>query len=209
MNFQKILVLAPHTDDGAIGAGGLIRKLTGQNCTVHYAAFSSCEESIPDGLPKNILATEVLDATAELGIPAKNVSVFRFEVRRFPEFRQEILDEMIKLQRAIEPDLVIMPSKFDSHQDHEVICQEGTRAFKNSTMIGYEIPWNNVSFEANLLVPLDEGQVKAKVKAFSMYKSQAFRNYRPEDLETLAMSRGLQIKKKYAEAYNIIRWLWH
>ncbi|MDY7036483.1 MAG: hypothetical protein SV375_10045 [Thermodesulfobacteriota bacterium] len=49
INKEKILVLAPHTDDGEFGCGGSIAKFIEQRAEVYYAAFSLCEESIPDG----------------------------------------------------------------------------------------------------------------------------------------------------------------
>ena len=78
--FRRVLVLAPHTDDGEIGAGGLISKLTDTGAVVHYAAFSICEESVPEGFPKDILSKEVLAATSVLGISEENVFISRFKV---------------------------------------------------------------------------------------------------------------------------------
>ena len=40
-----------------------------------------------------------------------------------------------------------MPSLGDIHQDHETIAREGSRAFKRTTLLGYEIPWNCFSFQ--------------------------------------------------------------
>ena len=67
-NCKNILVLAPHTDDGELGAGGTINKLIENGANVYYAAFSTAEESVPDGWPKDILKTEVKKATQKLGI---------------------------------------------------------------------------------------------------------------------------------------------
>ena len=36
-----------------------------------------------------------------------------------------------------------MPTLKDIHQDHETISKEGLRAFKNTTILGYELIWNN------------------------------------------------------------------
>lgn len=66
--FQKVLVLAPHTDDGELGCGGTIHRLIQLGKEVHYVAFSTCEESVPEGFPKDILTKEVKAATASLGI---------------------------------------------------------------------------------------------------------------------------------------------
>jgi N-acetylglucosamine malate deacetylase 1 len=208
MNFKRALVLAPHTDDGEIGAGGLISKLVEMGTEVYYSAFSICEESVPEELPKDILAKEVMEATAQLGILSENVFIQRFQVRLFTVHRQRILDSMINLRKEISPDLVIMPSKYDCHQDHITIHEEGVRAFRAETMLGYEIPWNNTQFEANLIVELQKRHIDAKMRAFEMYKSQAFRPYGSDDLKILSQARGLQIKTNYAEAYNVIRWLW-
>ena len=65
--YKNVLVLAPHTDDGELGAGGTITKLLEHDAKVTYVAFSTAEESVPDGLPKDILKTEVKNATGTLG----------------------------------------------------------------------------------------------------------------------------------------------
>jgi len=67
-NFKTVYVLAPHTDDGELGAGGTISKLIENGADVFYFAFSTAETSVPDGFPKDILKTEVINATQKLGI---------------------------------------------------------------------------------------------------------------------------------------------
>ena len=54
-NYSKILVLAPHTDDGEFGCGGTIARLVDTGASVTYVAFSSAEESVPEGMDKDIL----------------------------------------------------------------------------------------------------------------------------------------------------------
>ena len=60
---QRILILAPHTDDGELGCGGAINKFIEEGHEVYYAAFSACEISVPKHLPSNILIEEVKKAT--------------------------------------------------------------------------------------------------------------------------------------------------
>lgn len=67
-NFKNVLVLAPHTDDGEFGAGGTIARLLAEGSNVYYAAFSTAKESVPEGMPENILEIEVKEATKRLGI---------------------------------------------------------------------------------------------------------------------------------------------
>ena len=39
--FKNVYVLAPHTDDGELGAGGTIAKLIELGANVYYFAFST------------------------------------------------------------------------------------------------------------------------------------------------------------------------
>ncbi len=205
---KKILILSPHTDDGEIGCGATIAKLIKQKKEVFYAAFSIAEESVPDGFPKNILETEVKSATHVLGIKSGNLFIKKFKVRHFPQFRQNILEELVILNKEIKPDLVFMPSSFDVHQDHKTIYEEGTRAFKNTSVLGYEFMWNNYSFGSTLFSIVNEKDIDLKIAALDEYKSQYKRLYTKEKLIMgHANFRGLQISEEYAEAFEVIRWI--
>ena len=54
-SYNNILVLAPHTDDGELGLGGTISKLIELGKKVTYVAFSTAQQSVPEGFPKDIL----------------------------------------------------------------------------------------------------------------------------------------------------------
>src|SRR5687768_15598441 len=110
---RRILVLAPHTDDGEFGAGASIARWTNSGRDVHYVAFSSCGQSVPDGLPPDVLVHELRGATKVLGIAPSNVRCLDFEVRKFATDRQNILETMVKLNKELEPDLVLMPTLDD------------------------------------------------------------------------------------------------
>ena len=207
--FNRLLVLAPHTDDGEIGAGGLISKLNRAGIEKLYIAFSTCAESVPKEFPSDILAQEVKDATKCLGFTSAELSVLDFPVRHFPRFRQEILEVMVSIKKEYEPDLVLVPASYDVHQDHQVINEEAVRAFRSGTLLGYELPWNCLEFRSDLVVELSEEDLDNKLRAFACYKSQAFRNYGSGHfLATLAALRGSQVGVKRAESFEVIRWTW-
>ena len=206
--FKNVLVLAPHTDDGELGAGGTISKLIEEGANVYYVAFSAAEESVPKEFDKNILRVEVLNATEKLGINKKNVTVYKYKVRNLNYARQDILDDLINLRREIKPDLVLMPSLNDVHQDHSAVAQEGLRAFKNTTVLGYELIWNNLTFNTTAFVKLDKKNVQSKCDALKEYKSQGKRDYMSEEfIFSLAKTRGVQIGSEYAESFEVIRWV--
>jgi hypothetical protein len=96
----------------------------------------------------------------------------------------------------------------DVHQDHATIAKEGLRAFKNSTILGYELIWNNLTFNTTSFVNLDERHIQKKCDALKEYKSQAKRNYMSEDfIFSLAKIRGVQIGSKYSESFEVVRWV--
>jgi LmbE family N-acetylglucosaminyl deacetylase len=205
--FSRVLVLAPHTDDGELGAGGLISKLNRAGVAVNYVAFSAAEESVPQGLAKDVLRGEVIAATRELGVPEENVRCLHYPVRKFGYSRQEILEDMVAIRKQLDPDLVLIPSLRDIHQDHGVVANEGLRAFKRSCVLAYELPWNNLDFSATCFVSLEEGDVDRKVAALGQYVSQAGRDYMSAQyIRSQAVFRGVQVGKSFAEAYEVLRW---
>ena len=135
-----------------------------------------------------------------------NLIIYNYEVRRLNYHRQEILEQLIKLRAELKPDLVLVPSYNDIHQDHSTIAHEGVRAFKNINILGYELIWNNLRFETALFVKLDHENVELKCKALQQYVSQQGKDYMSaEFIEALARTRGVQIGCKYAEAFDAIR----
>lgn len=205
-NPKKILVLAPHTDDGELGCGGTIAKYCREGMEVYYAAFCLCAKSLPANLPADTLEQECKAATAMLGIKPENLILFNYEVRELPAARQPVLEELVALQKKINPDLVFLPAAADVHQDHQVIHQEGLRAFKHASLAGYELPWNNFSFTTSYFNRLSEADLVAKTNALKAYRSQAHRNYMQEEFtRSLAKVRGVQCNSDYAEAFELYR----
>ena len=205
--FNRILVLGPHTDDGEFGCGGTIARFVEDKKDVFYATFSCAEESVPEGLPKDILLTEVKNSSAVLGIRESNLLIYRYPVRKFAQYRQEILDDLVNLNRELKPELVLMPAQFDLHQDHLTIANEGIRAFKFSSMLGYEMPWNNISFTHNCFVSLEDKHIEKKLESVKCYRSQTGRKYaNPDFIRGQAITRGVQCGVTLAEAFNVKRW---
>lgn len=205
---KRVLILAPHTDDAEFGCGGTIAKLVENGNEVYCAAFSACSQSVLPQFPPDILITEVKAASACLGIKDENLFLFDYEVRTFNYKRQEILDTIIKLKSQLNPDVVFIPSLNDIHQDHSTISNEAFRAFKFSSILCYELPWNNLSFSTSCFMEIEEKHLNLKMKALKEYRSQAHRPYANEEfVKSLAKVRGVQINKAYAECFEILRWI--
>lgn len=209
LTFDRILVLSPHPDDAELGAGGTIARFIEEGKEVYYVAFSSCEKSIPQGLPGNALTVECQNSTKLLGISPDKLILLDYEVRTFPAYRQQILENLVEFNEKVKPDLVLVPSSSDTHQDHQTIYNEALRAFKKTSSIwGYEHPWNNLTFTTDIFVKLAERHIAKKIEALSQYKSQDFRSYFEEKyIRALAYTRGIQVDFPFAETFELIRLL--
>lgn len=209
MNFNKVLVLSPHPDDGELGAGGTIARFVEEGREVYYIAFSTCEVSIPNGFAKDVMKVECQKSTGQLGIPPDNLTMLDYEVRTFPAHRQQILQYLVDFNERIKPDLTLVPSSNDTHQDHQTIHYEALRAFKKTSSIwGYEHPWNNLTFTTDILVKLDERHLAKKIDALKHYQSQDYRPYLDKQYITaLAYTRGTQVNCSYAETFELVRFL--
>ncbi|MDY6836311.1 MAG: PIG-L deacetylase family protein [Chloroflexota bacterium] len=205
------LFLSPHTDDAELGAGGTIAKMA-ETTEVHVVAFSDASDTQHRTVPSDTLKKETMKAMRILGIDQENISILSYRTRHFWSSRQEILDSIINLRDRIRPNIIFAPSTHDKHQDHQVIVNEVLRAFKGSstTILGYEQPWNNFSFESTCFIKLDESHVDKKVRALEMYTSQSHRPYLNEEfIRGLASVRGTQMGGGYAEAFEAMRVVIH
>ncbi len=206
----KILLLSPHTDDVELGCGGSVAKFIEQGHEVLWIAFSVAEDSLPPGLPKDTLAREFEKVMERYGLGPQDREILGFRVRHMSEHRQEVLDHLVRVRTRFAPDIVVGPSLHDYHQDHQVVANEMVRAFKTtSSIISYELPWNNVRFDSQLFVALTEQHMQRKWEALQEYKSQLMRErgyFERDFIFGAARTRGVQCNERYAEAFEVIRW---
>lgn len=208
MSDKVLLVCAPHTDDAELGCGGSMARFLEEGWSVHVATFSNAEASLPAGSEPDRLEKEMFNALGSLGLTQDAIHMHRYPVRRFSEHRQDILESLVALRRKLSPRLVMTPATSDVHQDHAVISQESIRAFREGSILGYELPWNHIQSTLTGFVVLEQRHVEAKLAAMAHYQSQVELNrpyFDPELLRGLSRMRGLQAKAEYAEGFEVIR----
>jgi LmbE family N-acetylglucosaminyl deacetylase len=207
-DLSPLLVIGPHTDDAELGCGAAIARLVHLGVDVFVAALSTAEASLPPGSAPDRLREEFQAAAPALGIPADHLFVYDYPVRQLSSYRQDVLDELLRIRRRVAPKAVFVPSPHDVHQDHQVVSNEALRAFKDITLWGYELPWNHVTFSAQAFITVERTHLECKWKAMQAYRSQmelARSYFTWEFIEGLARVRGVQVKSEYAEAFEVIR----
>lgn len=193
---SRILILSPHTDDAEIGVGGTISRLLREGNEVSCLVFSKAYPSES--------FEEFKKSMNELGV--SNLFFGDFNVRYLNYSRQEVLDKILEVRDKVNPDIIFMPSTDDFHQDHQTVCQEGLRAFKNKTIFGYEYPWNTLATHLDCFYKIEQGDLDKKINALSQYVSQKDRPFLNKDfIKNWAELNGIKIGVPYAESFQTIR----
>ena len=204
LNFKDkvVLVIAPHLDDVELGMGGTLSKIArSQPKDIHYIGFS-----LPPNVDENGYMEEFWESNKHFDIPKENYVFRSYDPRDLFTNRLDILQLMYDLNKKASPDIVFIPNSNDIHQSHQCVHDEAVRVFKNSTILGYELPWNSIKMNMDVFISLDESDVIVKQEAINAFKSQSERSFFANDiLSSLAKVRGKQVNKEFAECFELIR----
>jgi len=201
---ERLLVLAPHPDDEAIGCGGLIAQHLRESRVVHIAVATNGAEAGDLAIREE----ESRRGVALLG-PRAVLEFFRFPDRALESCAAELADRIGELLLSIRPDLVLVPSPIEIHPDHlalsRAFCEliqrhdEIFAALAVATVAFYEV---SQPIRPNALVDITDAAV-VKWNAIEAHSSQtSVRDY-------AAYARGLNAYRSmtlpspalYAEGY--------
>lgn len=198
---KRVLFIGAHPDDIELGCGALIAHIVNQSEVMCVTLSDNQKNPLLTHLPE-----EHYRSMAVLGVLEKNVVLGQFETRRFPEFRQEILEYMIQLNKSFGPEIVFVHTKADIHQDHGTITEEALRAYRGTTVLGYDVLRSSYGFFPNFLVEVTERDVECKVAALAEYKTYASKYYFDPAITRSTMIRhGALAERPFAEGFDILR----
>jgi LmbE family N-acetylglucosaminyl deacetylase len=216
---KRILVVAPHPDDEALGAGGTIAKFSGRNDEVCVLVVSG---HLPPVYRREDYETTVREAQKAFGVLGVKRSWFleipATMVDREPTHARN--NRIVDIVREVEPHIVLCPFP-DRHVDHRTVFESvmvATRPIGSACSIeivaAYETPsethWNAPHIEANFVpnwVVDITGHVERKLEAVKCYASQVT-DAGARSLEAvgaLARFRGTQAGFAFGEAFQIVR----
>lgn len=198
---EKVCFIGAHPDDIELGAGALIAHIAGK-AEVLCVTLSDNR--------KNPSLTEVVhehrNSMRVLGVPDDRVIVGEFETRRFPHDRQEILEYLIELNRQHHPEIVFVHTRADIHQDHATVTEETLRAFRGTTVLGFDVIRSSYGFFPSFLVEVTEQDVEKKIAALAEYKTYASKYYfNPETTRATLIRHGAIAERPFAEGFDILR----
>ena len=182
---DRALVVAPHPDDETLGCGGAIALLRSIGCDVDVLVISDGTMSHPNSRKYPRLAlrelreSETISALAILGVEATAIKFLRLPDGAVANHDADLSNYLAQ----VEPQLVLLPLRYDPHPDHRASFQLVSQALTSLNMplrrIEYPIwDWDDLQSsnwdDAKLTSwRLDISTVvELKQKAIASYRSQ-------------------------------------
>ncbi|MDC0402635.1 PIG-L family deacetylase [Candidatus Pelagibacter sp.] len=217
---KKILILSPHADDEILGCGGLISKYSKKNYNISVLILTNASR----GAPELYSDIDIKKIRNESIIANKTIGTKKLYFENLPGLIlnnypiYKIANVIKKYLININPEIVLIPSANDIHDDHKIIFKSAKISlrtnYKNKLkkILSYEVlsetEWNENenSFNPNFFVKLDRSEINNKIKAFLKYKSQVKKFPHPRSKEAilnLSKVRGSQVFTNFAEAFKV------
>ena len=221
---EKLLVIAPHSDDEVLGCGGLISKIKKEGGKVFVLIFNLGFEKNDTKESQDKRKQEVKEAMNALKVDDYHLVHEKADDNR--DLDAEPLHSLIEVIEStsnvslekISPTIVAIPTIFSHHQDHVHVhnaCIAALRPIStpvSSTVLSYEAPehsrWSSSGvFEPNFFVEIDD-VIENKIMAFSKYSSQIRLGGRDADsIRSQAKYRGQEVGKNLCEAFYVHRFI--
>ena len=221
---EKLLVIAPHSDDEVLGCGGLISKIkkSGGNVFVLIFNLGFEKDDTPESQQKR--KNEVENAMKILNVDDYHLVHTTPDGNRDLDARPlhsliEIIESTSNVSlEKISPTIVAIPTIYSHHQDHVHVhnaCIAALRPISTpvaNVVLSYEAPehsrWSASGiFEPNFFVDIDD-VIDKKIEAFLQYESQIRPGGRDADsIRNQAKYRGEEVGKKLCEAYYSHRFI--
>ncbi len=198
---KKILFLGAHPDDIELGCGALLSNISKR---VDILAVTLSDNQKNSALEK--VVDEHYRSMEILGVGQEQVVLGPFETRNFPRDRQEILEFLFDLNRKHQPDIVFVHTRADIHQDHSVTTMEALRAFRGTTVLGFDVMRSSYGFFPHFLIEVTQEDVEKKVEALSAYETYKDKYYfSPEIIRSTSVRHGSLAERPFAEGFDILR----
>ncbi|PID96373.1 MAG: PIG-L domain-containing protein [Actinomycetales bacterium] len=197
----KVLAVGAHSDDIEIGCGATIVQLADQYPAVHvdWVVLTA------DGQRRD----EAQDAAEALlaGTTSHSIHIENFRGSYLPAQWAAVKDRFEEF-KPFDPDLVLVHSRRDAHQDHRTVGELAWNTFRDHLVLEYEIPKYDGDLGApSLFVPVSEAAMERKIDTLmNVFRSQHSRSWFTADtFASLMRLRGVECNSPsgYAEAFYV------
>ncbi len=220
---KKILVVAAHPDDETLGAGGTILKHKVNGDNVSWLIVTNIQEEY--GYNKS----QIKSREKEIDIVSKKYNfdnVYKLEIPTSTlssSSLSNLIPSISDIFNDLKPEVIYTMNRSDAHSDHRIIfdavmsCTKSFRFPYVKSVLMYECisetefapSLNEKVFQPNYYVDISK-YLEKKLEIMSVYKSELGEHPFPRSLQNikaLATVRGALAGVKYAEAFQLIKFI--
>lgn len=203
LNFDKVLLLAPHPDDAEYSAAGTILKCS----NTHFDILCLTQGGDCDVTTGENRIQEVLNAWAVSGASNYTLHFSNKKLLKHKDVDQWINWIEVNFTKQYSYDGILIPSEYDSHFEHVVVSSLAAPLARVNpySIVQYRSPSTLGTWMPNLFVSLSEHYVTKK-NMLQEFVSQKHRPYFSEEVldgfhtDFQCMKKG----KGFVESYKII-----
>ena len=218
---KKILVIAAHADDEALGCGGVMARHAAEGCKVHTIFLA---DGVISRKNANLQNVQTRQKAAKSAMKILGVSSFHFlgfpdnQMDRIPQL--EIVQKIEGIIKTIKPNIIYTHFHGDLNIDHKITHQAVMTVFRPQPtqsakeIYGFEVlsstDWNTPQYEPFLPTHFAniEKYLRKKLKALGAYQKEmraSPHSRSKKHVEYLARHRGHCMGLKAAEAFVVYR----
>jgi LmbE family N-acetylglucosaminyl deacetylase len=190
---DRVLIVAPHPDDEALGCAGAISLLKARGCKVRILVISDGAKSHPNSRKYPAAAlqalrkTETLAAMQLLGVAKADITFMQLPDSAVPDPESPTFNAAATLCHAYlaatSPQLLILPWRNDPHPDHRATWQLFAAALARCTFAPRTIEYPIWDWDRNQRRSITEGLItpwRLDISPVLDLKQQAIAAYRSQ-----------------------------
>lgn len=220
---KKVIVISAHPDDETLGAGGTILKHVNDGDQVFWLIVTNVFES--QGFTKERVESrqkEILDVEKMFGI-SKTFLLDYPTMTLSSSSLLKMVPEISSIFTEVEPEVIYCLNRSDAHSDHRVIfdavmaCTKSFRYPFIKKILMYECisetefapALAEKAFLPNYFVDITD-YISQKLEIMKIFESEISEHPFPRSLENikaLAHFRGASVGVKYAESFQLLKYI--
>ncbi|HLU12195.1 MAG TPA: PIG-L deacetylase family protein [Oceanobacillus sp.] len=216
---MRVLVIAPHPDDDAIGCGGSIVQHVRRGDTVHIIYVTSGEHGSPVYEPSELAKIREDEAAKGAQILGAQQTTFLRQPDGNVGYSIDLVNHFIQLIRTEKPDVLYLPHSADGHKDHQQTFQIvmeavgraqgnsfpewGGKAWNIETILGYEVwtPLTHFQYVNDI-----SDVIEVKLNALREHRSQLANVQYDDAVRSLNRFRGIMTERgAYCECFEVLK----
>ncbi|MCG3711695.1 PIG-L family deacetylase [Aliarcobacter butzleri] len=207
---MNVLAIGAHFDDIELGCGGALAKHVANGDKVY--AYVATKSGFINYQNIVIRSNEIANKEGETAMNILGVELIKGSFNTLEiEFIDELNLEIIKIVEDRNIDLVYSHWMGDIHHDHQAVAKASLHSCRHvPRQLMYRSNWyhSNLEFKGNFYVDISNFW-EIKKKSIEAHESEMERTGKRwiEFFHNEAKNAGQRIEVKYAEVFEVIKWL--